>query len=130
AIILSVFKRLYSKEKKMILCRIHGDLNHSNILSNKDKICIIDWGKSKHHYLFRDLDNSSLNTEPIYEQFIKMSGLNSANIYSYNEQLFLEVFIEVCRLIHYGIKTKTIGSSFYRLIDSKNRRLVEIINYL
>ncbi|MEO8773216.1 MAG: RIO1 family regulatory kinase/ATPase [Gelidibacter sp.] len=124
--IISVYKRLYAQEKMMVLCRIHGDLNHNNVLSNKDKVCIIDWGKSKHHYLFRDLDNSSFNTMPVYEQFIVLSKIDRDQVYPYYEQLFLEVFIEMCRLIHDGIKRKTIVPSFYILIDFINDKLFEI----
>src|SRR5690606_20208209 len=46
--VLSIYKKLYDEQKKMILCKVHGDLNHNNILSNGETVCIIDWGRSKH----------------------------------------------------------------------------------
>src|SRR5690606_15180817 len=36
--VVSIFKSLFAKKKKMILCRIHGDLNHSNVLSNGNTV--------------------------------------------------------------------------------------------
>lgn len=124
--VISIYKSLYAKKKKMILCRIHGDLNHNNVLSNKDAVCLIDWGRSKHHYLFRDLDNASLDTEPIYEQFIELSKIDSNEVYPYYEQLFLENFIEMCRWVYNGIRRNTIGPGIYNWIDAKNKRLIKI----
>lgn len=40
--LLSIYKKLSVKEKKIIKCQIHGDLNHRNVLSNENQLCIID----------------------------------------------------------------------------------------
>ncbi|MGB3342515.1 MAG: phosphotransferase [Aequorivita sp.] len=124
--IISIFKKLYAKEKRMIRCRIHGDLNHNNVLYEGDRVCIIDWGGSKHHYLFSDLDNASFDTQVVFEQFIELSKIDTERVYPYYEQLFLEIFIEMCRWIHNGIQRKTIGPGFYKWIDIKGKRLLEI----
>lgn len=128
--ILMIFKKLYAKNKSMILCRIHGDLSHNNILVNREAVCIIDWGKSKHHYLFWDMDNSSFNTIPVYEQFIQESNINPKDVYPYYEQLFLKIFIEMCRLIHNGIKRKTIGPELYSWLEIQNKKLLKICKEL
>jgi|SRR5690554_237295 len=124
--VVSIFRKLYAKEKKMILCRIHGDLNHNNILSNSDQVCIIDWGKSKQHYLARDLDNSSYNTECVFDEFIERAHIDKRVIYSYKEQLFLGRYIEMNRLIHNGIVRKTITASLYNWTKSQNLKLKEM----
>src|SRR5690554_842621 len=124
--VLSIFRKLYAKQKRMILCRIHGDLNHNNILSNGETVCIIDWGRSKHNYLFRDLDNSSFDTKPIFEQFLVLNKIESEKVYPYHEQLFLEIFLEMCRWVHNGIKRKTLGPGIYNWVDIKNQKLIEI----
>lgn len=124
--VVSIFRKLYAKEKKMILCRIHGDLSHNNILSNSDQVCIIDWGKSKQHYLARDLDNSSYNTECVFDEFIERAHIDKRVIYSYKEQLFLGRFIEMNRLIHNGIVRRTITASLFSWTKSQILKLKEM----
>lgn len=124
--VISIYKRLYAKKKQMILCRIHGDLNHNNILLNKDEICIIDWGKSKLHYLSRDLDNSSYDTEGFYKEFMKKAKIDESKVYSYKEQLFLGRFIEMSRRIHNKIKHKTITTQFYSWTKYQNELLIKM----
>lgn len=124
--VVSIFKRLLYKEKKMILCRIHGDLSHNNILIGNDKVCIIDWGKSKQHYLARDLDNSSFDTEDTYNNFVKQAKIDDSEVYSYREQIFLARFIEMSRLIHNGIKRNTLTPYLYSLTKSENMRLLKM----
>lgn len=126
--VLSIFKKLHSKKKRMILSRIHGDLNHNNILSNGEQVCIIDWGKSKHHYLARDLDNSSYNTKGVFKELIKRAEIDEELIYSYDEQLFLGRFIELNRLIYNGITRKTISKDLYIWTKSQNALLLKMSN--
>lgn len=128
--IISMFKKLYAKEKRMIMCRVHGDLNHNNILSNGDRVCIIDWGQSKHHYLFRDLDNSSYNTEPLYNEFIDNANISKEDVYSYGEQMFLVRFVEMNRLIHNGIVRKTISPLLYTWVKQQNIKLFKMSHAL
>jgi len=124
--VVSIFRKLYAKEKRMILCRIHGDLSHNNILIGNDKVCIIDWGKSKQHYLARDLDNSSFDTEDTYNNFVKQAKIDDSEVYSYREQIFLARFIEMSRLIHNGIKRNTLTPYLYSLTKSENMRLLKM----
>src|SRR5690554_3040429 len=124
--VVSIFRKLYAKEKRMILCRIHGDLSHNNILIGNDKVCIIDWGKSKQHYLARDLDNSSFDTEDTYNNFVKQAKIDDSEVYSYREQIFLARFIEMSRLIHNGIKRNTSTPYLYSLTKSENMRLLKM----
>lgn len=123
--VIRIFKKLNAENKKMILCRIHGDLSHSNILADADKVCIIDWGKSKHHYLARDLDNSSYNTADIYEEFVTNAKIDKKEIYSYEEQLFLARFVEMNRLIFNGITRKTITDKLHSWIRQENQILLK-----
>ncbi|MDT0295766.1 phosphotransferase [Mesonia ostreae] len=123
---MSTYNRLYAKKKNMILCRIHGDLSHGNVLSNKEEVCIIDWGKSKLHYLARDLDSSSYNTKDFYNEFLEKARIDENGVYSYKEQLFLGRFIEMSRLIHNGIKRKTINNHLYNWVKSQNEVLLRM----
>lgn len=122
-VVMTTFKKLFAIEKKMILCRIHGDLSNNNILVSGDKVCIIDWGKSKHHYLAHDLDNSSYNTQEVYAEFNRRAQMDDDAIYPYHEQLFLGRFIELNRLIHNGIKRKTMTPYFYSSIKQQTEVL-------
>lgn len=124
--VISIYKNLSAQNKKMILCRIHGDLNHNNVLSNRENVCLIDWERSKHNYLFRDLDNTSFDTRPIFEKFMERSHINAEEVYPYHEQLFLENFIEMCRWIHNGITRKSIGPGMYKWVNRQNKKLIGI----
>lgn len=124
--VISIFKRLSSEKKQMILCRIHGDLSHANVLLNSDKISIIDWGKSKLHYLSQELDNSSYDTEDFYKEFVIRAKIEENKVYSYKEQLFLGRFIEMSRRIHNRIKRKTIDAPLYHWVKSQNELLIKM----
>lgn len=124
--VVAMYKNLYAKKKQMILCRIHGDLSHGNVLENNGKVCIIDWGKSKLHYLARDLDSSSYDTEDFYREFLEKASIDENKVYSYHEQLFLGRFIEMNRLIHNGIKRKTINNHLYNWVKLQNEVLMKM----
>lgn len=127
--LLSLFKKLDSKQKYLILCRIHGDLNHHNLLSNKGKLCIIDWAESKHYYISVDMENSSYNTEAVFEEFVARAQLDKNELYSYHEQLYLAGFIGMSRLIYLGL-TRKMTDGIKKFINSKNQRLVEMSKQL
>lgn len=124
--VVSIFKNLQAKKKKMIICRVHGDLSHNNVLSNDEQVCIIDWGKSKQDYLSRDLDNTSYYTESVYNDFIHNANIDRDEVFSYHEHLFLGRFIEMSRLIHNGIKRKTITNAVYARTKAQNSELLKM----
>lgn len=105
--VLSVCRNLFAKKKKMIKCMVHGDLSHHNILSNNDTVCIIDWGRSKFDYISRDLDNSSFNTQHVFDEFVVQAQINPSEIYSYWEQLFLGRFIDLSQEVYEGLSKNT-----------------------
>ncbi len=124
--VLNIFKHLYSKRKKMILCVIHGDLNHNNILYDGSTVCIIDWGKSKLHYLSEDLDNTSYDTRSFYKEFIKKADIKNSEVYSYHEQLFLGRFVELNRRVFNTVKRKAVKSQFLIWVENQNQILIEM----
>ena len=123
--LVSIYKKLLSRGRKMIKCRIHGDLNHNNVLSNGNQICIIDWGQSKHNYLALELNNSSYITKGVFEKFIERAGMDRNEIYSYEEQLFLGRFIEMNRMVHGKVKSKKTTPHFNNWIQSGAINLVK-----
>lgn len=108
----------------------HGDLSHKNILADGDRVWIIDWEKSKLHYLARDFDNLSYDTIGIYEEFITKAQIDKKEVYSYKEQLFLARYIEMNRLIHNGIKRKTITPYLYTSTNQQIQTLMKMAEKL
>lgn len=124
--VFSIYKMLFAKERKIIKCRIHGDLNHRNVLSNGNQLCIIDWGQSKLNYLALELNNSSYNTKHVFEKFIERAEIEQKEIYSYEEQLFLARYIEMNRSIHNRIKRNKLTHQLPALVDKEIKKLLKM----
>lgn len=126
--IIDNFRKLKSKDLKLISGIIHGDLSHNNILTNHEEICIIDWGKSKTTFLARDLDNSSFDTKGVFEELIKQGNLPAEELYTYHEQIFLENYIELNRKLYKWLIWKKKSSNFNLWINSQIQRCYESAN--
>jgi serine/threonine protein kinase len=124
--VVEIYKRLLRKDKRMLWGWVHGDLSHHNILYNQDQICIIDWGKSKKNYLAVDLDITNFRTNDVFDAIIYESGIDKESIYTLNEQIFIKRFAEVNRLVHNGIKRKTLSNTFYKWVENQNEILLSI----
>ncbi len=124
--VVEIYKRLLHKDKRMLWGWVHGDLSHHNILYNQDQICIIDWGKSKKNYLAVDLDITNFRTNNVFDAIIYESGIDKESIYTLNEQIFIKRFAEVNRLVHNGIKRKTLSATFYKWVENQNEILLSI----
>jgi len=124
--VVEIYKRLLRKDKRMLWGWVHGDLSHHNILYNQDQICIIDWGKSKKNYLAVDLDITNFRTNDVFDAIIYESGIDKESIYTLNEQIFIKRFAEVNRLVHNGIKRKTLSNTFYKWVENQNEVLLSI----
>lgn len=129
-LLMAIYKDLNDKQKQLILCQIHGDLNHTNLLSNNNNLCIIDWAGFKHYYLVGDLENSNYNTEPIFNEFVERAGLNRDGIHIYNEQLFFKDFIEMSSVIYTALNKGTISNKANSRIKLYHKRLIKISHHL
>ncbi|RZK09635.1 MAG: hypothetical protein EOO46_13250, partial [Flavobacterium sp.] len=124
--LIETFTSILSKNKKVFWGRTHGDLSLNNILIDKNqKTWIIDWGKSKEQYLAKDLRNSNYEANDLYFKIVDHFGFERESVYSLQEQIFIEDYIELSRLVHNEIVRKTDVLSSDR-VNSSLKRLSEI----
>lgn len=123
---IDIVNHLKEKNKNLIRCCVHGDLNHNNVLSCPDgNIAIIDWALSKHDYIYKDLKISKIDTESFFYNFIEKAKLTNKNIYDYHEQFFLGLFIYNCRLIA-RTHRKAVADRIHRFIESNHKKLIDL----
>ena len=124
--LIETFTSILSKNKKVFWGRTHGDLSLNNILIDKNqKTWIIDWGKSKEQYLAKDLRNSNYEANDLYLKIVDHFGFEKESVYSLQEQIFIEDYVELSRLVHNEIVRKTNVLSSDR-VNSSLKRLFEI----
>lgn len=103
-VILLQMKSIINKKKKMIYGRVHGDLCYNNILVNPEKIYIIDWGLSGEKYFCEDLIHKLMIVPreikmKLFNDVIQYFNLDSNELYTLEEQLFLTVCIRLFKTI-------------------------------
>lgn len=124
--LVKVFKTILLKNKKMFWGRVHGDLSLNNILLDKNqKIWIIDWGKSEERYLAKDLRSSNYEASNLYSKIIKHFNFERNCVYSLNEQIFIEDFTELSRLVYINITREYNNPSFPEIVKSSIKRLLK-----
>lgn len=121
------FNTILSKENNMFWGRAHGDLSLNNVLIDKNqKIWIIDWGKSEERYLAKDLRSSNYDASNLYIKIINHFNFESNSVYTLNEQIFIEDFTELSRLVYINITRKYNNPSFPNIVKSSIKRLLRI----
>lgn len=120
------FKTILSKDNNMFWGRAHGDLSLNNVLLDKNqKIWIIDWGKSEERYLAKDLRSSNYEASNLYSKIIKHFNFERNCVYSLNEQIFIEDFTELSRLVYINITREYNNPSFPEIVRYNIKRLLK-----
>jgi len=105
--ILKKVKELKSKNKRLLQTCVHGDLSLNNILIDKNKtIWIIDWGESDEEYLAKDFKNDNFDTSLLYNTIVNQLSLDKNELYSLEDQIFIQDYTEMLRLIYNQIIEK------------------------
>jgi len=113
------FNEIDQKNKLMFYGKVHGDLSLNNvIIDSHGNIYLIDWGKSKPHYLANDLKCSNYDANDLFNRMINENKINYMDIYSLKEQIFIERFIEINRLTYNRIKRGYKNQDYFNLIDT------------
>lgn len=125
--LINSFKRILLKNKKMLWGRTHGDLSLNNILIDKDNyIWIIDWGESRDHYLAKDLRSSNYDASQLYENIVDFFNFDSKNLYTLQEQIFIQDYTELSRQIYNHIVKNRVNDSFNKIVASRIKRFYKI----
>jgi serine/threonine protein kinase len=105
--ILKKVKELKSKNKRLLQTCVHGDLSLNNILIDKNKtIWIIDWGESDEEYLAKDFKNDNFDTSLLYNTIVNQLSLDKNELYSLEDQIFIQDYTEMLSLIYNQIIEK------------------------
>lgn len=88
---IETLRKVYFNKKKLLVCRIHGDIMSGNIiLDKKGCLWVIDWGGTKEYYITRDLDDSfSKDAQVVYDELLDEMKYSKEDIYTYHEQVFI-----------------------------------------
>lgn len=128
--IISTFINLKKSNKKLFWSRIHGDLGYNNILLDENSnISIIDWEKSKETFIMMDLKISLYDTQQIFEKILqrfKTNNNHTDEIYSYNEQMFLVLYLDLCQFIENAINRNRLHLKNHHIIESRIKKLHNI----
>lgn len=126
--LVKVFETLLSSNKGMFWGRAHGDLSLNNVLLDRNqKIWIIDWGKSEERYLAKDLRSSNYDASDLY---IKINGyfkFEPDQVYSLQDQIFIEDFSELSRLVYNNIVRRYNNPEFSLIVNSSIKRISKIV---
>lgn len=115
-IVIEKIQDLFESKKKMFYTMIHNDLYHKNILVNKGKIHVIDWGNSERNFLVRDFSNKKFNAKIVFNKILESFESNIEEIFNLQEQIFIEEFIDTCLLIEKYYKKKKPKMLHHRIV--------------
>lgn len=126
--LLKKIDKMLSKNRKMLYALLHNDLYNKNILFDRDdKIWIIDWGNSERGYLVHDFRNKNFDKQAVFNRILYLNEIREDEIYSLEEQIFLENFLDTCFLLN-KIYSQEKGEVYKQRIKKRFQKLNQSFN--